>query len=67
MHILQSLPRFKIFIINSPKDSLYMFLVSNVVFITVYHVKAVQDESPQKLFPSDCITGRGRRRDEGER
>ena len=46
---------FKIFIIKIQKDSLLIFLVLNSVFITVYHVKAVQDDISVKLFPSDCI------------
>ena len=38
-------------------DQLFIFLVLNAVFITVYHVKDVQDDiSEKKLFPSDCIT-----------
>ena len=39
-----------------PKDSLFIFLVLNAVFITVYHVKAVQDDISQELFQSNYIS-----------
>ena len=47
-HIIQSLFKFKIFIIKIPKDSPFILLVLNAVFINVYHVKAVQDDIPVK-------------------
>ena len=47
---------FKILIIKIQKDYLFIFFVLNAVFITVYHVKLSKTTSPQKLFPSDCIT-----------
>ena len=55
MNILQSLSKIKIFIIKIPKDSLYIFLVLNAVFISIHHFKAVKDEISAKNFPSDCI------------
>ena len=39
-----SLLKSKNFIIKIPKDSRFLFLVLNAVFIIVYHVKAVQDD-----------------------
>ena len=51
MHILRALSKFKISIIKIPKDSLYIFLVLNAVFITVYHIKAVQDNISAKSIP----------------
>ena len=56
VHILQQLINLKIFIIKIQKYLLFKFLVLNAVFITVYHVKAIQDDISAKLFPSDCIT-----------
>ena len=44
MHILQSLLKFKIFIIKIPKDLLFIFFILNAHFITAYNVKAVQDD-----------------------
>ena len=41
IHFLQSLSKFKIFIIKIPKVSLFILLVLNAVFITIYHAKAV--------------------------
>ena len=43
IHFLQSLLKFKNFIINKPKNSLFIFLVLIVVFITVTSVNAVQE------------------------
>ena len=43
--------KFKIFIIKIPKDSLFTFLVLNVVFNPLYHVKAVQDDISAKAVP----------------
>ena len=51
MNILQSLVKFKTCIIKIPKHSLFLFLALNVVFITVYHVKAVQDDISAKTVP----------------
>ena len=34
-----------------PKDSLFIFLVLNAFFITVNHVKAVQDDISTKTVP----------------
>ena len=33
-------------------DSLFIFLVLNAVFITVYHVKNVQDDISTKTVPN---------------
>ena len=44
MHILQSLLKSKIFTLKNPKDSRFIFLVLNAVFINALHVKAVQDD-----------------------
>ena len=41
----------KIFIVKIPKDSRFIFLVLNAVFITVFHVEAVQDDISAKYFP----------------
>ena len=41
----------KNFIINVPKDSLFIVLVLNAGFITVYLVKAVQDDISSKTVP----------------
>ena len=43
IHILQSFLKLKM-----PKDSLIIFLGLNAVFITVYHVKAVEDDISAK-------------------
>ena len=51
MYILQLFLEFKIFIIKIPKNSLFIFLVFNAVFITVYHVKAAQDDISTKTVP----------------
>ena len=51
MHILRALSKYKIFVIKITKDSLYIFLVLNAFFITVYHVKAVQDDISAKTIP----------------
>ena len=51
MHIHRALSKYKIFIIKNQKDSLYILLVLNAVFITVYHVKDVQDEKDAKTIP----------------
>ena len=49
MHILKSLLKLKNFIIKIPADSFsYMYLVLYAVFITVYHVKAIQDDISTK-------------------
>ena len=45
MHVLESLLKFEIFIIKIPEDLLFIFLVLNAVFITVYQTTAVQDIS----------------------
>ena len=48
-HIIQSLFKFEIFIIKIPNDSPFILLVLNfAVFITVYHVKAGQDDTSEK-------------------
>ena len=52
IHILQSLSKFKIFIIEIQTDLLFIFLVLNAVFITVYHVKAIQDDISPKTVCS---------------
>ena len=41
----------KIFIIKIPKDSLFIFLGLNAVFITVHHDKAVHDDISAKAVP----------------
>ena len=51
MDILRALAKFKIFIMKIPKDSLFILLVLNAVFITVYLVKAVQDDIAAKTIP----------------
>ena len=51
MHIFQSFIKFKIFIIKIPNDSLRKFLVLYAFFITVYHVRAVQDDISAKAVP----------------
>ena len=51
MHFLQSLLKFKNFLINIPKDLLFIFLVLNGIFFTVYHVKAFQDDISAKSVP----------------
>ena len=50
MHNLRALSKFKIFILNISKDLLYIFFILNAVFITVYHVKAVQDDISAKTI-----------------
>ena len=35
-----------------PKDSLFIFLVLNAVFVNLYHVKAVQDDISAKTVPT---------------
>ena len=59
MHILSSLLKLKIFIIKISKDSIFIFLVLNAVFITVYHVRFGQDDISARTAPcvaSHCIT-----------
>ena len=51
IHILLSLLKFKTLIIKIPKDSLFIFLVLNAVSITVYRVKAIQDDISARTFP----------------
>ena len=51
IHILLSLLKFKTLIIKIPKDSLFIYLVLNAVSITVYRVKAVQDDISARTFP----------------
>ena len=51
MHFLQFLSKFKIFLIKILKDSLVIFLLLNAVFITVHHVKVVQDDISAKTVP----------------
>ena len=43
--------KFKIFITKIPRDSLFIFLVFNAVFVTLYHVKAVEDDISAKTVP----------------
>ena len=50
-HILQLLFKFKIFIIKIPNDSPFILLILNAVFITVYHVKAVEDDISVNAVP----------------
>ena len=38
------------------KYSLFIYLVKIIVFISDYHVNAVQDDFTTKLFRSDCFT-----------
>ena len=51
LHILLLLSKFKIFIIKILNDSLYIVLVFYAVFVTVYYVKAVQDDISAKTVP----------------
>ena len=51
MHFLQSLLKLIIFTINTKNYLLIIFLVLNAVFITDYHVKAVQDDISAKTVP----------------
>ena len=51
MHILWALSKFKIFIIKIQNNSLYISLVWNAVFITVYHDKVVRDDISAKTIP----------------
>ena len=51
MHFLQSLLKFKNFIITIPRYLLFIFLVKNTVFMSVYHVKAVKDDISVKSVP----------------
>ena len=51
MHFLSSLLKIKIFTIKFPKDSLFLLLVLNSVYITVYHAKAVQVDIFAKTVP----------------
>ena len=51
VHILRSLEKLIIFIIKIPKDLHFIFFFLNAVFITVYHVKAVQDDISAKAVP----------------
>ena len=60
MHILQSLLRFKIFIMKIPKDSHFIFLILNAFFITVYHFKAVRVD----IFTKFCIASHSVYKDE---
>ena len=41
---------------RDPKRFAFFILILNAVFITVYHVKAVQDDITGNNFPSGCIT-----------
>ena len=41
---------------KDPKRFAFHILFLNAVFITIYHVKAVQDDITANTFPSDCIT-----------
>ena len=49
--IFLTLLNFKIFIIKIQKDLLFIFLVFHADFVTVYHVKAVQDDLSAKTVP----------------
>ena len=51
MHILQSLYKFKIFIIKIPEDLPEIFLVINSTLTPLCHVKAVQDDISPKTVP----------------
>ena len=57
MHITQSLLIFKFFQKRSQMIWFSNVLSKNAVFITVYHVKDVQDDISAKVVPiHDCIT-----------
>ena len=43
---------FLLSLIEDPKDLLFIFLVLNAIFMTLYHVKAVQDDIFAKLLPT---------------
>ena len=51
VYILQSLQKFKISIIKFPKYLLFIFLVLNAVFISIYHLKAAQDDISARTVP----------------
>ena len=53
MHILHLTKNLKLKFL---KDSLFIFLFLWAVFITTYHIKAVQDDISAKKFPCNCIT-----------
>ena len=50
-HFFQSLLNFKIFMIKIPKYLLFIFFVSNAVFIPICLVKAVRDDISTKATP----------------
>ena len=41
---------------KSPNIFVFIYLVSNVVFISIYIVKGVQDDSSSKTITYDCVT-----------
>ena len=49
-------PEIQNFQSKDPKRFAFHIFFFNAVFITVYHVKAFQDDITANYFPSDCIT-----------